>query len=172
MHIYYIFLLLVCIICNIIRTVYEVLKYKSRIKGDNHPFFILIIINMIILFGAWLQMSKNDPYKIFTNNWIKYSGLFIYITGLVLFFLSIIKLKGFSDKNIFRKNGIYLRIRHPMYYGVILWMTGTSIFNGAFFTLLISGAFILNILLWRTLEEKVLERKFEDYKEYKKNTWF
>ena len=89
----------------------------------------------------------------------------------MLFFLSIIKLKGFSDKNIIKKNGIYLKIRHPMYYGVILWMTGASVFNGAYFTLLISVVFILNILLWRKLEEKVLERKFEDYRKYKKNTW-
>ena len=67
MHIYYIFLLLICITCNIIRTVYEVLKYKGKIKGDNHPFFILIIFNMAILFGSWWQMSKNDPYKIPIN---------------------------------------------------------------------------------------------------------
>ena len=171
MHFYFL-LLFICIICNIIRTIYEVLKYKDIIKGDNHPFFILIIINMVILIGSWWQMSKNDPYKIPINNWIKYTGFFIYITGLILFILSVVKLKGFSDKNILKKNGIYLKIRHPMYYGVILWMTGASVFNCAFFTLLISGVFVFNILLWRTLEEKVLERKFENYKEYKRNTWF
>ena len=171
MYIYY-FLLFICIICNIIRTIYEILKYKGKIKGDNHPFYILIIINMIILFGSWIQMSKNDPYKIQICNWIKYTGLFIYIIGLILFFLSIIKLKGFSDKNILKQNGIYLKIRHPMFYGVILWMIGTSIFHGAFLTLIISSVFILNILLWRSLEEKVLETKFEKYKQYKKNTWF
>jgi protein-S-isoprenylcysteine O-methyltransferase Ste14 len=117
-------------------------------------------------------MSKNDPFNVSINNWIKYSGLFLHIIGLILFISSVIKLKGFSDKNKLKQNGLYFKIRHPMYYGLILWMTGISIYNAALLTLLISIVFILNILFWRALEEKVLERKFENYKEYKKNTWF
>lgn len=168
----YFLLLTMCCICHLIRTAYEILKYKQKIKGDNNFLFFIIIINMFILFAAWIQMSKFDPYKIQVNNWTKYIGLFIYISGLILFILSVIKLKGFSDKGKIKQNGIYSKTRHPMYYGVILWMTGYSIFKGSLLTILISTVFILNILLWRTLEEKVLIRKYKEYKEYKKNTWF
>ena len=63
----YYLLLSICVICIIIRTVYEILKYKGKIKGDNHFYFIFIIITMVILFGSWIRMSKNDPYKILTT---------------------------------------------------------------------------------------------------------
>ncbi len=172
MYYKYYFFFLVCCLCNLIRTIYEILKYKGIIKGDKGFLFIIIIFNMVGLFSSWLYMSKNDPYKITINNLIKYTGIFIFISGLTLFILSIVKLKGFSDKGQLRQKGIYSKIRHPMYYGAILWMVGVSIYNGSYVTLLISIIFILNILLWRGLEEKVLERKYVEYKEYKKITWF
>ncbi len=168
----YVIFLSICFICHLIRTIYEILKYKGKIKGDNNFHYIFIIINMFVLFYSWIHMSKFDPYKIQINNWIKYTGYLILISGLILFFLSVIKLKGFSDKGKIKQNGIYLKIRHPMYYGVILWMTGFSIYKGSVLTILISIVFIINILLWRSLEEKVLERKYEKYKNYKKTTWF
>lgn len=168
----YYFFLILCCLCHITRTIYEILKYKGIINGDKGFLFTLIIFNMVGLISSWLKMSKIDPYKIAINNLIKYTGIFIFISGLLLFILTIIKLKGFSDKGLLKKNGIYSKIRHPMYYGVILWMTGVSIYNGSVMTISISIIFILNILLWRGLEEKVLERRYEGYREYKKSTWF
>jgi protein-S-isoprenylcysteine O-methyltransferase Ste14 len=68
--------------------------------------------------------------------------------------------------------GIYSKIRHPMYFGFILWLIGFPIFFGALFSCILSFLFIVNVLFWRYLEEKELEKRFPSYPDYKKTTIF
>jgi len=45
-------------------------------------------------------------------------------------------------------------------------------FMNALFTLASAAIWIPHILYWRVSEERQLEKKYENYQEYKKKTWF
>jgi protein-S-isoprenylcysteine O-methyltransferase Ste14 len=59
-----------------------------------------------------------------------------------------------------------------MYLGFILWLAGIPLFSGSLWLLILSMLFSANILFWRSLEEKELEKRFQSYNEYKKKTIF
>jgi protein-S-isoprenylcysteine O-methyltransferase Ste14 len=68
--------------------------------------------------------------------------------------------------------GLYSKLRHPMYYGFILWVLGLPIFMNSLFALASALIWIPQFLYWGISEEKELEKKHAEYKEYKKKTWF
>ncbi|GAB6274434.1 MAG: hypothetical protein STSR0004_12970 [Peptococcaceae bacterium] len=105
-------------------------------------------------------------------DWIRYIGLLLFLTGVFLFIFSHIKLKGFEDKGEIITGGIYSKIRNPMYLGFIIWIIGFPIFMQGLITLASSAIWIPHIMYWKMLEEKELEKKYKEYREYKKKTWF
>ena len=70
------------------------------------------------------------------------------------------------------QTGLFSITRHPMYLGFIFWIIGYPLFQQAQTALITSMIWILNILFWRKIEEKELERKYNNYIEYKKETLF
>lgn len=75
-------------------------------------------------------------------------------------------------KNLVTK-GIYSKIRHPIYFFSMLSWIGFALLMRSPGLLLVCF-FILGIQAIRaTKEEKLLEEKFgQQYKDYKKGTWF
>lgn len=59
-----------------------------------------------------------------------------------------------------------------MYLGFILWMAGPPLYTGGVFSLVMAPLGIVNILVWRHLEELELEKRFANYKEYAATTFF
>ena len=60
-----------------------------------------------------------------------------------------------------------------MYVGFIFWIFGWAIYHGAAISLFVGLVAIVNILYWKTLEERELESIYgEIYLEYRKKTWF
>lgn len=69
------------------------------------------------------------------------------------------------------RTGIYRFIRHPMYSGVIIGIGGYVMMFGSYFLVpLWLGVTVLYALKAR-LEEPILEAKFSEYEDYRKNTW-
>ncbi|MGD8979738.1 MAG: methyltransferase, partial [candidate division WOR-3 bacterium] len=68
--------------------------------------------------------------------------------------------------------GIYSRIRNPMYLGFIVWVIGFPVFMQSMLTLLSAVLWIIHFMIWKTLEEKDLQRRFNGYREYMARTWF
>jgi protein-S-isoprenylcysteine O-methyltransferase Ste14 len=56
--------------------------------------------------------------------------------------------------------------------GFIIWIVGLPIFTNAAFTLASAIIWIPHILYWKASEERQLAKKYKDYPEYKKRTWF
>jgi len=163
---------LICVFTHSIRTTYEILKYHNKIK-PNKLTFTVIFINMGLLWTSWFILCSVDLYKINLPDLVRYFGLFLFITGIVIFFISLFTIKTLeSYKGDLITKGIYSKIRHPMYLSFILWLIGFSIFNEAFISFIFSFLLISNILYWRYLEEKELEKRYSAYKDYKKRTLF
>ena len=162
----------ICFTCYFYRTVFNILNYHNYKFVKSKFVFSSVFIVMFISWFSWGLMCFVDPVKISFPLWFRYIGLLLFITGIFLFIFSHIKLKGFEDKGYVVKKGIYSKIRNPMYLGFIIWIIGFPIFMQKLLALLSSIIWITHIIIWKVLEEKELERKYPDYKDYKNKTWF
>jgi protein-S-isoprenylcysteine O-methyltransferase Ste14 len=122
---------------------------------------------------SWFMMSEVDPIKFVIPFWLRITGLVFFIIGVFLFIYTVVKLKTLDDyKGELVQDGLFSIIRHPMYLGFIFWIVGYSVFQQSKYTLITSIIWLLNILFWRYIEEKQLDRKYLNFKEYKKKTIF
>lgn len=162
----------VCFTCFVLRTAFNILKYKRSRLADNKIIYGAILVIMFFLWFSWGLMAFSDPIKIDIPEWARYSGLALFLIGISLFVLAHSKLKGFDDRNQLITRGIYSKLRNPMYSGFILWVIGFPLFMRAFASLISAIIWSAFIVYWKVLEEKELEERYDDYREYKKRTWF
>jgi protein-S-isoprenylcysteine O-methyltransferase Ste14 len=168
----FIILIIVCIITHIIRTVYEILKHKKMLKLNNLS-FIIVLINMLLLWASWFALCNLDIYRIALPDIISYLGISFVGLGIIIFLTSLLTIKSLeSYEGELITRGIYSKIRHPMYLGFILWLIGMPVYSGGLISFALCIVFIVNVLFWRRLEERELENRFSAYKEYKKTTIF
>jgi len=168
----FIFLVALCFLTHIIRTIYEVLKHK-KILVPNKITFVIIFTNMAVLWASWIALCSSDVYKINLPAVVSYLGLSLCVIGLIFFITALLTIKTLETYvgDLITK-GIYSKIRHPMYLGFILWSIGFPVYFGAGFSFILSYVFITNILFWRYLEEIELDKRFPGYKKYKVKTLF
>jgi protein-S-isoprenylcysteine O-methyltransferase Ste14 len=165
-------LLIICTFTHLVRFVYEILKHKNVVKA-NKITFAIIFPNMLLLWVSWFLLCYFDIFKIDINIIIRYLGLSFCIAGVICFLTALATIKTLeSYEGELITTGIYSIIRHPMYLGFILWTAGFPIYCGAVFSFILAVPFILNILFWKHLEEKELEKRFASYKDYRKTTFF
>lgn len=162
----------ICSFTHICRTVYEVMKHRGLLKPGKLSFAIMFT-NMLLLWVSWFLLCRNDISRISIPEIIKYTGLILTGLGIVAFLIALITIKTLEsyDGDLIT-GGIYSIFRHPMYAGFILWLIGFPLYFGALYSLILSVLFISNILLWRSLEEKELAKRFPSYGEYRKSTIF
>jgi protein-S-isoprenylcysteine O-methyltransferase Ste14 len=163
---------IVCLTTHIVRLVYEILKHRGIIKANRFS-FVIIFIDMVLLWVSWFILCSSDIYRIDLPAVLNYLGILLSCLGLIAFITGLLTMKTVEnyDGDLIT-TGIYSKTRHPMYLGFILWLIGFPLFFGAPFALLIGLLFIMNILFWRQLEEIELEKRFPSYSEYKRTTWF
>lgn len=82
------------------------------------------------------------------------------------------KLTVLPEAHSIVKTGVYKYLRHPLYLAYIMaLMAGMLIFNYSY-VLIINTSLIILFIIRARLEEKILEENIEDYKDYKKQTYF
>jgi protein-S-isoprenylcysteine O-methyltransferase Ste14 len=93
--------------------------------------------------------------------------------GIALLIIAAITKHGFGEQESLQTTGVYARIRHPMYTGIILMHLGIPVLTAGALTLLSAALWIPPILLWGHWEEVRLEGRFGDeYRTYKAGTWW
>jgi protein-S-isoprenylcysteine O-methyltransferase Ste14 len=162
----------ICFVCFALRTLFNGLAYKKSPWAENKGIVISIYIVMAILWFSWFQMCFADPVRVNIPGWMRYLGLLLFLAGVFLFIFSHLKMKGFEDKGKLVTGSIYSKIRNPMYLGFMIWVIGFPVFTRSFISLISSPIWISHIIFWKIFEEKELEKKYKDYREYKKRTWF
>lgn len=122
---------------------------------------------------SWIFLGHFDPVPLPIPTPIKWSGLLLVLLAAVLALLGVLRLRGLENIKQLATDGIYSKLRHPMYGGFILWVIGWTIYHGSGVSIAVALVCIADILLWRTFEEADLQRKYgEAYVKYKKETWF
>jgi protein-S-isoprenylcysteine O-methyltransferase Ste14 len=168
----FIALVILCIITHIVRTVYEILKHKQAIKPDRMS-FIIVFADMLLLWASWFGLCLLDTGLLRFPFVIRYSGIAMVVLGVVFFLTGLYTIKSLeSYEGDLITQGIYSKIRHPMYLGFILWLVGMPLYSGGLLSFVLCVLFISNILFWRYLEEKELEKRFPEYTDYRKKTIF
>lgn len=135
-------------------------KFK---KTTNLLFHILGITILVISFGILIVKDFNLSILI-------YPGIAFIIISIILVYLSYVDIKkDFLRANKVTKSGIYTKVRHPMYLGLIFLYIGFSLITSS---LLVSIYSIIGILfiIWQAFnEEKHLINRFgKQYLKYKK----
>jgi protein-S-isoprenylcysteine O-methyltransferase Ste14 len=165
-------LVMLCITTHIVRSIYEILKFKNIVK-PNKLTFAIIFTNMGLLWSSWFVLCSRDPNKINIPVIVHYFGFALFGLGFIVFLTALFTIKTLeSYEGDLITTGIYSTLRHPMYFGFILWLIGFPMYFEAFFSFILSLVFIANVLFWRYLEEKELEKRFISYIDYKKTTVF
>jgi len=168
----FILLVSLCVITHIVRTVYEILKHKNKLLPSKLS-FVIVFSNMVVLWISWIVLCSADIYRIKLPDIVNYLGLFLFLIGVIFFLTALLTIKTLEtyDGDLITE-GIYSKIRHPMYLGFILWLVAVPIFFGSVFSFILSLLFIGNVLFWRYLEELELDKRFPEYKVYKTKTIF
>lgn len=162
----------VCIITHIVRLVYEMLKDKKKLNPGKLSFAI-IFTNMMLLWASWFALCSLDTFTIHLPAFINYAGIGLAGIGLIIFLTGLLTIKTLeSYEGDLITKGIYSKIRHPMYSGFTLWLIGFPLYFGGGFSFILGLVFMANILFWKYLEEKELQKRFSSYLDYKKTTIF
>ena len=175
--------LIVFIIWFFIRVMYSRIAMKNKPKKKVRPCFekFLVFLNFIgMVFLPLFIVFSNllDSFKINLSDYIRWIALVISILNLWLFAKTHIDLgKNWSPileikkKHKLVQEGIYKRIRHPMYTHIWLWIIGQGIILDNWVIL------IFGIIAWAVLyfirvpkEEEMLIKEFgKEYNEYMKS---
>jgi protein-S-isoprenylcysteine O-methyltransferase Ste14 len=125
-------------------------------------------------YAGWGAMLATDPVPLLLPAAVAIAaGGLCSGAGLALFLAAAITKHGFGERDRLQITGVYARLRHPMYTGIILMHLGFPLLTESGLTLLSAVIWIPLILLWGHWEEVRLEDRFGDeYRRYKASTWW
>jgi protein-S-isoprenylcysteine O-methyltransferase Ste14 len=162
-----------CLLGLAIRTGYELLKKAGKVNSENPLVFAIVFVAMCLMLVSWPIMCSSDPIRYVSLGILHLIGLGALITGLGLALGALIQLRGVEDIDHLVTTGLFSRLRHPMYLGFVLWITGWVIYRGAGTTVFPALLGIGSVFLWRRFEEGQMEACYgEVYRKYRESTWF
>ena len=142
----------------------------KRNPKDN--FFVGV---QIILFVAYLFRFPTIDFAVPT--WLQWAGLIVAITGVTISVIALLALnKSLSpfptpkESAELIQSGIYKYIRHPIYTGILFFTFGFALFSENTFRLIIFVSLLILFKFKAGYEEKLLQKKYPNYKEYMKTT--
>ena len=154
----------------------------------SHYYRLLYTILSIAGLFWIIQYYLSLPQEFLFNDisWLWYLGVFLAFTGLViihtsLFSFDLMEFLGFKqlmnkDEKLhdpLNQKGLYRIVRHPLYFGFLVFFLGLFLFRPDENTLIISTVSIVYTLIGAKLEEKRLINQYgEQYLQYISSTPF
>lgn len=127
--------------------------------------------NLTILTGNFIELRTDSP-----NTALVVAGIIINIMVVPFYIASLINLGRsltiLPEANTLKTNGIYSISRHPLYTAYIIWyFTNILMYQSA--AIIITSILQTVFQIIRALnEEKILEKNFTEYADYKKKVWW
>jgi protein-S-isoprenylcysteine O-methyltransferase Ste14 len=132
----------------------------------------------MVQFGLFVLFFLNlHLYVVSVPTWLVYIGLATLVIGILVVLFGILNLNDnlspfpSPKKNSeLIQNGIYKYIRHPIYSGILIAMTGYSVYAGALEKIAITLAMGVVFYFKSAYEEKLLLKRYASYAHYQKLT--
>lgn len=144
----------------------------SKTQKDNGSMTLIwILITVGFCSGFYLANPINDFFEGF--------GFVFIVAGLIIRWIAILQLGNsftvdvaITDSAKLKTDGLYERVRHPSYSGLLSIVMGFSFIMSSVYSFLVLAVPVFLAILYRIhVEEKVLIKEFgKDYLEYKTRT--
>ncbi|MFN8241053.1 MAG: isoprenylcysteine carboxylmethyltransferase family protein [Bacteroidales bacterium] len=150
---------------------------KVEKRNDKGSFYLLWLAITVGITAAFFFAHRKDWSELNKLVWLL--GILIYVLGLIIRWLSILQLRGgftvdvvVSSGHKLKTDGIYSRVRHPSYLGILLILTGLTVAMNSIFSVILAVVPVFVALAYRiNVEEKLLSESFrEEYLDYMKRT--
>lgn len=140
----------------------------------------VLVLLMFLGFAAWFVLMPLDAKRF---GWTPPFALQVKVLGgLILLLSSFLLFRAFHDNTFLSgttrvqserrqqvvSTGVYAFVRHPMYLGMILMLTGAPLLLGSRLGLLLAGAIALVLAVRIGREEQLLADELDGYKEYRR----
>lgn len=148
-------------------------KPEFKEKWDKIVTFFTSIGFIPIFFVPGLDRQFGWSYILII---VEIIGFIAFIMGVIIIFLTM-KENSFLSKAVEIQEGHtvittgpYKIVRHPMYLGLIIFMTGWCLALGSLFSLIFVAFIVIGLIIRIVFEDKMLHEELEGYKEYAQKT--
>jgi protein-S-isoprenylcysteine O-methyltransferase Ste14 len=157
----------------LVHTALHYAAHKGRTEKLSRGAEALATIIIFIGYAGFGLMLATDPVTLGGSGQVAIFGGMLGIAGVVLFGAAVRSKHGFQETGGLVTTGVYSRLRHPMYLGILLMHLGFPLVTDSALTLLSAALWAPQILLWKHWEDEELEERFgETYREYRRQTFF
>lgn len=133
--------------------------------------FVAVQFVLFVLYILELLPKLKIPFA------FSIAGLLVAVAGFIVSLLSVFKLDQSLTVYPSPKpgselitTGLYKYVRHPIYAGILFFAFGFALFWSSAFKLIISAVLLLWFWLKSSYEEKKLQDRYSNYKQYKQTT--
>lgn len=128
---------------------------------------------LAILFTAPRMPNPYGPL----SDLLSYLGIALIVSGVVILIMSFTKLGKSLTANPVPKedgvlvvDGLYSRVRHPIYFALLLLAAGVILDAGWWPQLIIGAMLYIQLLIKASFEESLLKKKYPTYAAYAAKT--
>ena len=151
--------------------------FEIKNLNSNQRFLLNILIPLLYLFPLLFAYLGPKNFG-FGYEELIYTGLAIGVAGLILWIFSMLTLGPSlavlpgTDRLV--TSGVYRYMRHPIYIGIVLTLSGLFLACGSKICLVYVSTVVIPLNIFRArAEEKVLNQQLGDsYQQYRANTFF
>ena len=133
--------------------------------------FVAVQFVLFVLYIFELLPKLKIPFA------VSIAGLPVAVAGFIVSLLSVFKLDQSLTVYPSPKpgselitTGLYKYVRHPIYAGILFFAFGFALFWSSAFKLIISAVLLLWFWLKSNYEEKKLQDRYSNYKQYRQTT--
>lgn len=133
----------------------------------------VFVVLQFLLFAIYCFKVELINFKV--NTLISNTGVLLIFLGVLIGTISLLQLnKNLSPFPTPKSNstlithGIYKYIRHPIYSAITLFLFGYGLYSSSLFKILISLTLLILFYFKSAYEEKLLSKKYSNYKTYRK----
>lgn len=135
-------------------------------------FFVGLQLGLILIYFIpyKLEVSWKAPNSDLLSGFVLFIGLALVVLAFIQLKTNLTPWPTPKNNSYLVTNGIFGLIRHPIYSGIFLILSGRALQNESPYQLSIAGLLIILFFFKSKYEEKQLAKKFKHYENYKKRT--
>jgi protein-S-isoprenylcysteine O-methyltransferase Ste14 len=132
----------------------------------------VFVVLQFLLFAMYCFKVELINFQV--KSLISNTGILLIVLGVLLGIISLLQLnKNLSPFPTPKTNstlithGIYKHIRHPIYSSITFFILGYGLYSSSLYKILISLLLLILFYFKSAYEEKLLSKKYSNYKTYK-----